>query len=108
MIPRLHNAPLLQDKNPVSPLDSAQPVSDHDHRTPDAAFAQRVLDDMLRVGIQSRGRLVQDQNGWLADECTRDGDPLLLAAFKCAWGWMNTNIVILPLICTPFSPHTVS
>lgn len=39
-----------------------------------------LLNDLLTLLIQSRRSFVEDQNLWVLDESSCDGDPLLLAA----------------------------
>ena len=41
---------------------------------------QGLLDQVLRLRVQGRGRLVQDEDGRVFEDCPSNGDPLPLAA----------------------------
>src|SRR5437773_400567 len=51
------------------------------------------LDGTLRFGVQSAGRLVEDQNGWIAVNGARNGDALFLAAGKSEAGFTAAGLV---------------
>ena len=63
-------------------LDRAQTVSDDDRRAVDHYVVECLLHDCLRRLIESRGRLVQNQDLWLPDYSPCNSYPLLLPSRK--------------------------
>jgi len=57
-------------------------MRDDQRRPPSHQAVQGVLDEVLALGIQGAGRLVEHQHGGVLEQRTRDGDALLLAARK--------------------------
>ena len=78
--PTLSDLALVDDVDDVGLLDCAQPVRDGDRRPSFRRHVERVLDHLLRLGVEGRGRLVEEQDLGVAQQGARDGDALLLAA----------------------------
>src|SRR5690625_3924622 len=60
--------------------DGGEPVGDHQGRAPAADLTQGLQDLLLRLAVQCRGRLVEDDDGGTLEYHPGDGDPLLFAA----------------------------
>ena len=73
-------APAVKHDYLVGPDDRGEPVGDHDHGLAGHEPLERLLDQMLVLGIGERGRLVQHHDGRVRDDRARDGYPLLLSA----------------------------
>ena len=58
----------------VRVLDRRQPMRDGDRRPALRRLVQRLLHDLLRVGVERRGGLVKQQHPRVAQQRTRDGD----------------------------------
>ena len=57
--PLLNNLPIPQHKNPLTLLNRAQPVRNHNRRPADLRPVQRLLHNLLRFSVQRRRRLGQ-------------------------------------------------
>ena len=55
-------------------------MRDHDRGRAADDAVDRLLDEPLRLAVERAGRLVEDQDRGVADDCARDRDPLSLAA----------------------------
>lgn len=73
-------APAVEHDYLVGTDDRGEPVGDHDHGLAGHEPLERLLDQMLVLGIGERGRLVQHHDGRVRDDRARDGYPLLFAA----------------------------
>ena len=80
MGPMLDDPALVEDVDHVCLLDRAEPMCDRDGGSPLRRSVQSCLDDLLRLGVQSGGRFVEEEDFWITEERARDGDALLLAA----------------------------
>ena len=76
----LADAALVQHDDLVGHGHGGQLVGNHDQRAPAAQPRQRLGDGGLVFGIQRGRGLIDQQNGRILDERTRDGDALALAA----------------------------
>ena len=76
----LDDAAALQDHQPVHPGDGRQAVGDGDHRLALHQVLELLLDRRLDVGIERRGRLVEDQDRRVLEEDAGDRHALALAA----------------------------
>ena len=70
----------LQHHDPVGLAERAQAVGDGDRRPAPDQVVERLLDLPLGLGVDRRGRLVEDQDRRVDQECPGDRDPLPLAA----------------------------
>lgn len=59
-------------------LNSRQPVSNGDGRSSLGSLVERLLHNLLGVGIERRSSLIQKQDLGVAKQSTGDGDTLLL------------------------------
>ena len=72
-------APFQHDE-PVGPAERAQAVGDGDRRPALDQVVERLLDLALGLGVDRRGRLVEDQDPRVDQQGPGDRDPLPLAA----------------------------
>ena len=78
--PLLDDPALAQDKDPVGPDDARQAMGENERRAVLHEAEQSLLDDRLVLGIDGRERLVEHEDGRIAQHGAGDGDPLALAA----------------------------
>src|ERR687897_2833307 len=76
----LDDLSMLEDENLIGAADRGQPVRDHERRPSMAQAAEAVLNHRLALAVEAGGRLVEDQDGRVSEDCARDGDALTLAA----------------------------
>ena len=79
MGPSVHDGPTVQNKYPVGPNHRRKPVSNHQGGPPRHEMIQRVLNQGLALGIQTGGRLIQNQDRRFPQHDPCDGDSLALA-----------------------------
>lgn len=79
----LDNLPVGHDDDIVRAADGGQPVGYHDHGPVGGDVVERLLDNLLGVGVQSAGRLVEEENARVRDDAAGDDDALFLAAGEC-------------------------
>ena len=60
---------------------------------PCAIDPQVALDDLLALGVERRGRLVEDQDARIADQRAGDGDALALAAREVGAALVDDRVV---------------
>jgi hypothetical protein len=81
MIPRLQHPPRPQHKNDIRILDRRQPMRHGDNRQPTRCRTLNgLLHQLLRLGVEIRRRLVEEQQLWPAEKCARQSNALPLAA----------------------------
>ena len=73
-----NNAPLIHHHDTVRLFDRRQTVCHHNGRTVPAQVIKCRLHQTLALGIQRRGRLIQQKHRGVAQDRTRNGDALLL------------------------------
>ena len=76
----LHQLAVVQHHDQVGVADRGQAVGDHERGAAHHQVVERVEDHGLGLGVDRRGRLVEDQDRRVADEGARDADALALAA----------------------------
>ncbi|GJC95043.1 hypothetical protein ColKHC_03869 [Colletotrichum higginsianum] len=76
----LDDASLVEDVDDVGLLNGAEAMGDGNGGAALGGLVEGGLDDVLRLGIEGRRGLVQQQDLGVADEGAGDGDALLLAA----------------------------
>jgi len=75
----LHDLAFFHRKDHIRAADGGEPVSNHDCGPSFYQAIQGVEYQLLRGGIESGGRFVEDQNGSVADDGARNG-------FRCLDG----------------------
>src|SRR6266704_7122981 len=70
---------VLEDEDIVGIADRAQAVSDRDHGASLHQALERLDDDPFGFGVERGSRLVEDEDGRVADDGTGDPDALPLA-----------------------------
>ena len=79
MVAHLDDAPFLQSDDLVGVADGAQAVGDDQRRAAPQHRFQRLLDQVLRLGVHRRGGLVQDEDTGVGQDGPRQRQPLFLA-----------------------------
>ena len=80
MVAALDDAAAINDEDAVGIGDGGEAMRDDQRRAPGRKLGQRLLDRPLRLRIQRRGRLVEDQDRRVLQEDASNGETLLLAA----------------------------
>ncbi len=75
-----HHAAVIHDHDPVGLEHGRQAVRDDQRRPPAPQLLERLLNQPLALGVERAGRLVEKQHRRIAEDRTRDRDPLALAA----------------------------
>lgn len=75
---------VLGNSHPVRVLNGRKSVRDGERRAALGSLVERRLHDLLGVGVQSGGSLIEEQDLRVAQQRTRDGDTLLLTTRKLA------------------------
>ena len=78
----LYDHSILKHENDVRPADGGQAVCDDDAGFSGHQPVERIKNNRLRYGVQSRSGLVQNQNRSSSNDRSRDPNPLSLAAGK--------------------------
>ena len=76
----LRQLPVLDHEQPRRPAQRREPVRDGEHRAPRDQPVERLLDLVLRLGVDGAGGLVEDQDARVVQDRPRDRDALALAA----------------------------
>src|SRR4051794_17779433 len=76
----LHDAPLFHHDDFVGVLDGAQAMCDDERGAIAHELDERLLDATLRLVVERRRRLIEDEDRGVLVERTRDGDALPLTA----------------------------
>ncbi len=76
----LHNVALIEHQNGVRLLDRGQPVGDNDGSPALGDLLRSLLDQLLRISVNGRGGLVEDQDAGVAHIGPQEGDQLALPA----------------------------
>src|SRR6185437_6021535 len=80
MVAALHDAALVEHQDLVGADHRRQAVRDHQRRAVRAQLVEIGLDLLLGLGVERRGRLVEDEDVRRLQDDAGDGDALLLAA----------------------------
>src|SRR6267378_4122567 len=76
----LHDPPLRQHDDEIRVLHGRQPVRDDEHGPVRHQALDRLLHQPFRLGVERTRRLVEEQEGRIAQQRARDGDALALAS----------------------------
>ena len=93
MVALLGDLARLDGDDPVALADRRQAVGDDDHGAAMGDHPQVLLDDLLALGVERRGRLVEDQDPRIADQRAGDGDALALAARQVGAALLDDRVV---------------
>src|SRR2546430_1624026 len=75
----LRDPAVLEDDDLVGVADGAQAGSDGDHGAPLHDALERLDDDLFRLGVERRSRLVEDEDGRVAKDRAGDSNsPILI------------------------------
>src|SRR5207237_1274910 len=89
----LRGPAVLEDDDLVGVADGAQAVGDGDHGAPLHDALERLDDDRLRLGVERRSRLVEDEDGRVANDCAGDSDALPLSAGQGQASFAHLGVV---------------
>ena len=89
----LDDASSLEDDNLVCAADRREAVGDSESGATVGEAVKSSLDVLLRLGIEARRRLVEQQNRRVTKQCASDGDPLTLAARERAATLTDVRLV---------------
>src|SRR5205085_4482417 len=76
----LDDAPALYDDDEVCAPDGRESVRDDNARAPARQVRERLLHEALRLCVERRRSLVEDEHGGVGQDRARDGESLALAA----------------------------
>ncbi len=76
--PRLREPTTVEHRDPVGVTHGGEPVGDRHGRPAAGELVERDLQGPLGRGVERRGRLVEDEDGRVAQDGARHGQPLLL------------------------------
>ncbi len=82
MLALFNDAALLDDHDLVRVLDCAQAMGDHKRGAIFQQAFERLLHQVLAFIVERTGRLVEDEQAWIAQECPCNGNALTLPARK--------------------------
>src|ERR1043166_107777 len=85
----LDDPPRLENKNPGGVTDGGKPMRDHERRAALHHFVERELNQALGRGVERAGRLVENEDRRIFEQCARDREALALAARKRAAALAN-------------------
>src|SRR3954454_5212512 len=77
--PGLHDPPVVDDQDEVGVADGGEPMGDHQGRAPLEGLVQRPLHRHLGLGVEVRGRLVEDHDRRRLEQQAGDRQPVPLA-----------------------------
>jgi len=80
MCPGLKDLPISKDVDDIGILHCSKPMRHNDHGAILLRLLEDRLDHFLRLGIQVRGRLIQEQEARVSNQRPGDGDALALTA----------------------------
>jgi hypothetical protein len=90
-----HDAASFDDDYAFSPADGGKPMRDNEHGTSLSDTAHVILDDPLALIVKRAGRLIEDQNAGIGDECARDSNRLALATRQAGAALSHHGVVAL-------------
>src|SRR6266581_3784803 len=76
----LDDPPFRQHDDEVGMLHRGEPVGDDEHRAVRHQPVDRLLHESFRFGIEGTGRLIENENRWIAQQRPSDRDALALPA----------------------------
>jgi len=89
----LDNPPVVEDDDLIGIADGREPVGDCDRRAALGEALERGLDRSLGLRVERRRRLVEDEDGRVAENRARDCDALLLAAGEAVAALADDGVV---------------
>src|SRR5260370_22736729 len=78
----LDEATALEYEDTVGVADGRKPMRDHEGGAAFHDLGERRLDSRFGECVERTGRLVQNENGRILEQCPRDRQPLALTAGK--------------------------
>src|SRR5678815_4945963 len=68
-------------------------MGDDERRSPGHQAAKAFLNVLLGVCVERRGRLIENEDAWIREDCPRNGNPLPLSSRKECAKLTNQRIV---------------
>ncbi len=90
-----HQPTVRKFEDLVGQMQIGQSVGDHDHRTVDAEFGQDFVDQPFAVRVDLTGRLVENQDFWVAKDRVRQGNSLPLSTTETLSALAHASVVLL-------------
>mmetsp|Transcript_71385 Transcript_71385/g.157701 ORF Transcript_71385/g.157701 Transcript_71385/m.157701 type:complete len:226 (+) Transcript_71385:96-773(+) len=98
VVATFHNLSVLQDTNLIVGPDGAQTMGNGYDGPRGAQHPQGLLDLLLRLRVQRRGRFVQNHDGWIFHQTARDRQPLLFSPTQLQATFSHHGLVALGLL----------
>src|ERR1044071_3796591 len=95
MAAAFEDLPCLDDKDLVGAADGRQPVGDNERRAAFSQIVQSFLDQRFRFAVKARGRLVENEDPRVSEQCSRDSDALTLAAGKLYAAFADDRVIAI-------------
>ena len=86
---------VVHDDDLIGVLDGRHALSDDELGRVGDLFAERLADERVRLGIDRRRRVVEDQYLWLFEQCARNAKSLLLTARDVAAALLDVGVVLV-------------
>src|SRR5579863_6542951 len=90
----LNNSALIKNNYAIGESYGGKTMRDNQRRAPLGGSLQCLHHDLLRGRIQATGRLVQKQNGCIAQNCPCNRDPLFLSAGESCASLRDQGLVL--------------
>src|SRR5687767_10452513 len=91
----LDDSPAIEHQNLRRVLNRGEPVRDHEHGAALEEPIDRFLHETLRFGIERRRGLIENEDGWIDEQRTRDRDALSLASGESSPALAEERVVPL-------------
>ncbi len=103
MLALFNDATLLNDHDLVRILDCTQAMGDHNRGAIFHQSFERLLHQVLAFIVERTGRFVEDQQAWIAQECSCDGNALTLPTRKLHSALSDQRVVTLGQVLDKFA-----
>src|ERR1700761_4333984 len=80
MVSTFHDRSVLNDKDLIGAANRREAMRNHKCRSSFDEILQALLNQRLRLRVQTRSCLIQDQDAWISQNGARNRDTLPLAA----------------------------
>src|SRR2546429_8085690 len=95
MGPTLYYPSFIQHQNLVGALDGAQARGHHKRSATAHDRVQGLLDEIFRLHVNARGRVIENEDTGVQQQCTRYSHALLLTARERYAAFSNPGIITI-------------